>query len=197
VVAAAIHGDPSVLVERLLARIDRLATASRYEDAARVRSRLVALLRTAIRMQRLTALTCMAELVAARPEPHGGWEIAVVRYGRLVAAGTSTPTMHPRRLLEILMATAETARPGLGPTPCASAEESERILAWLERPEVRLVECPTGWAFPVAGAARFTDLLTKAEAAPHTADPLGDRENPRLWSVLRRRRANRTVKTDE
>ena len=85
------------MVDRLLARIDALAGARRYEDAARMRARLVALLGAAMRMQRLVALTSLPEMVAARPEPRGGggWEIAVIRHGRLVAAGTSKPPTHP------------------------------------------------------------------------------------------------------
>jgi len=66
--------------------------------------------------------------------------------------------------------------------PGATAEETERVLAWLERPEVRLVECPQGWSYPVTGAARFGALLAAIEAAPRTADPLADREQSRGWS---------------
>lgn len=55
--------------------------------------------------------------------------------------------------------------PGHGPVPRASAEETERVLSWLERPETRLVEMSSGWASPVAGAGRFRDLLSKAEKA--------------------------------
>jgi DNA polymerase-3 subunit epsilon len=164
--AQVIAGDPRTLVDRLLARLDRLAGAHRYEDAARLRNRMAALLRAAVRMQRLAALTALPEVVAARPEPRGGWELAVVRHGRLVAAGASPPGVHPRHTLATLLATAETVRPGPGPTPCASAEETERILAWLERPEVRLVECPRGWSYPASGAGRFADLLAQAESAP-------------------------------
>jgi DNA polymerase-3 subunit epsilon len=65
----------------------------------------------------------------------------------------------------MLLATAETVRPGPGPLPCATAEETERLLSWLERPEVRLVECPDGWSYPVGGAARFAGLLEQAEHA--------------------------------
>jgi DNA polymerase-3 subunit epsilon len=35
----------------------------------------------------------------------------------------------------------------------------------MERPDARLVAVSDGWALPAGGAARFTDLLTKAEAA--------------------------------
>jgi DNA polymerase-3 subunit epsilon len=194
-IAEAFVGDPGPLVRRLLARIERLAGGSRFEEAARVRSRLAALLRASVRMQRLTALTAMPEIVAARPEPKGGWEIALVRHGRLVAAGASVPPTHPRTVLAALMATAETVRPGPGPTPCASAEESERVLAWLERPEVRIVECPTGWAYPVSGAARFTDLLATVDAAARVGVH-GDSERERRPWRRRNRRATNLAETD-
>ena len=155
-----VDGDPGPVVEALQAKMERLAGALRYEDAARVKGRLMALLRAAVRTQRLVSLTRLAHLVAARRDQRGGWELAVVRYGRLVAAGVSDPYVHPRTTLTALLATAETVRPGPGPTPCASAEETERVLAWLERPEVRLVECSDGWAYPASGAARYAWMLT-------------------------------------
>jgi DNA polymerase-3 subunit epsilon len=161
-------GDPEVVVEALLARIDSLAAHQRYEEAAVVRGRLVAVLRATLRMQRLLGLTRIAELVAARRAASGGWEIAAVRHGRLAGAATSPPGVHPRPTLDLVRATAETVLPGHGPVPNASAEESERILSWLERPDTRLVETSTGWASPVRGAARFRDLLTRAEAATST-----------------------------
>jgi DNA polymerase-3 subunit epsilon len=159
-------GDPGTVVESLLARIDRLAGARRYEEAAVVRGRLAAVLRVTIRMQRLTGLTSLAELIGARRAADGGWELAIVRHGRLAAAGASRPRVHPRATLEVLRATAETVIPGPGPTPAASAAETERILAWLERPDTRLVEVSAGWASPLRGAARFRELLARAEAAP-------------------------------
>jgi DNA polymerase-3 subunit epsilon len=116
-------------------------------------------------MQRLSGLTRIDELVAARRAAHGGWELAIVRRGRLAGAATSPPGVHPRATIELVRTTAETALPGPGPTPSASAGETERILSWLERPETRLVEASTGWASPVRGAGRFQDLLAQAEAA--------------------------------
>jgi DNA polymerase-3 subunit epsilon len=163
-------GDPGQVVDALLARMDRLALARRYEEAAVARARLAALLRASVRMQRLAALTGIAELVAARPATGGGWELAIVRHGRLAAAGTSPPRVHPRPTIDLLRATAETVLTGPGPTPSASAEETERILAWLERPETRLVRTTTGWASPVRGAGRFRDLLRRAESAGRTRD---------------------------
>ncbi|GAB3859405.1 hypothetical protein GCM10027610_098740 [Dactylosporangium cerinum] len=84
-------GDPGPVVRGLMARIEALSTAERFEDAATIRTRLIAFLRTAIRMQRLVSLTSLPELIAARPAAKGGWELAVVRHGRLAAAGVSPP----------------------------------------------------------------------------------------------------------
>ncbi|HEX2774457.1 MAG TPA: endonuclease, partial [Micromonosporaceae bacterium] len=107
----------------------------------------------------------------ARRAAHGGWELAIVRRGRLAGAATSPPRVHPRATIELVRATAETALPGPGPTPSASAGETERILSWLERPETRLVETSAGWASPVRGAGRFQDLLARAEAAAGARGP--------------------------
>ncbi len=164
---AAALADPGAVVQRLLERIAAYASRDRYEEAAVVRGRLSALLRATIRMQRLHSLTAIAELVAARPAAAGGWELAVVRHGRLAAAGVSPPGTHPRPVIEVLLASAETVRPGPGPTPCASAEETERVLAWLERDGTRLVHTSDGWALPAAGASRFRTLLTKCDQATH------------------------------
>ncbi|WP_347403628.1 DEDD exonuclease domain-containing protein [Solwaraspora sp. WMMD406] len=166
-------GDPQPLVDTLLARISSLAGDQRYEEAAVVRSRLAAVLRVTLRMQRLTALSRIAELVAARRAPDGGWELAVVRHGRLAAAGVSPPRQHPRATIDLLLATAETVRGGHGPVPHASAEESERILSWLEPPETRLVSTSDGWMSPARGAGRFHGLLAKTDRA--SANPRLDR----------------------
>ncbi|MDI1466145.1 DEDD exonuclease domain-containing protein [Catellatospora sp. KI3] len=157
-VRAAFSGDPDAVVHPLLARMRVLSQAERFEDAAAVRDRLAAFLRAAVRMQRLSALTAIAELIGARRNAEGGWEIAIIRYGRLAAAATSAPQVHPRRVLDALRPTAETVLGGVGPTPCATPEETERILDWLERPETRLVETSAGWASPVRGAARWRRL---------------------------------------
>ncbi|GHJ45036.1 DNA polymerase III subunit epsilon [Catellatospora sp. TT07R-123] len=165
-VRAAFSGDPDAVVHPLLARMRVLSQAERFEDAAAVRDRLAAFLRAAVRMQRLSALTGIAELIGARRNAEGGWEIAIIRYGRLAAAATSAPRVHPRRVLDALRPTAETVLGGLGPVPCATPEETERILDWLERPETRLVETTDGWASPVRGAARWRRL---SQPVPATA----------------------------
>jgi DNA polymerase-3 subunit epsilon len=164
-VRAAATADPGPVVAGLLTRIAAFAADQRYEEAAVIRGRLGALLRATIRMQRLHSLTTIAELVAARPANAGGWELAVIRHGRLAAAGVSPPRTHPRPVIDALLSSAETVRPGPGPIPCASAEETERLLAWLERDGTRLVHTSHGWSLPAAGASRFRTLLSQVEQA--------------------------------
>jgi len=171
VVRDAVHGDPEPVVSRLLARIEKLSVGQRFEEAATVRSRLIALLRATTRHQRLVGLARIAELVAARPAVGGGWEISVVRYGRLAAAGVSPPRVHPGPTIDLMVATAETVEPGEGPTPRTPAEESERILRWISQPETRLVRVSHPWSSPVRGAGRYTALLAQADAAARTAVP--------------------------
>ncbi|HEY0889553.1 MAG TPA: endonuclease, partial [Nocardioides sp.] len=57
-----------------------------------------------------------------------------------------------------LRASAETVRPGPGPVPAASAEETEQVLRWLESPGIRLVDVDGEWVCPVAGASRHLAL---------------------------------------
>ena len=68
-------------------RIAWLAAQERFEEAATVRDRLGGFLRGAARAQRFAPLAACPELVAARRTDDGGWEIVLVRYGRL--AGTA------------------------------------------------------------------------------------------------------------
>src|SRR5690606_26808399 len=101
---AVMEGDVRPVVAAAQVRIDRLAAELRYAEAAAQRDRLAAFVRVAARGQRLAALARLPELVAARPAFDGGWELAVVRYGRLAAAGTVPPNAHPRPYVDALTA---------------------------------------------------------------------------------------------
>jgi DNA polymerase-3 subunit epsilon len=155
--AAAITGDPAAVVEGTTRRIAELAAALRYEEAGAHRDRLRAFLRSAARGQRLTAFTRVPLVVAARPRPDLGWEVAVVRHGRLAATGTVPRGADPWPTVDGLRAASDhdaAAVPAqlVGPTPLASAEESELLLRWLTDGSSRLVVVEGTWAHPVAGA---------------------------------------------
>jgi DNA polymerase-3 subunit epsilon len=163
-VRQAMLADPDAVVAAVTRRISRLSAMERFEEAASQRDRLAAFLRGAARLQRLAALTSCAQLVAARATPAGGWEITVTRHGRLAATGVAPPGAAPRPYVDALVATAETVRPGPGPTPAASAEETECVLRWLDLPGTRLVEVDGMWCSPVRGAVRHRRLAEVSEA---------------------------------
>ncbi len=177
------------VVDTITARMSHLASAQRYEDATTHRDRLATFLRAASRRQRLGALTRCPEVVAARREEssvrqgqddlsrsgQARWVVHVVRHGRLAAAGVIPPGAHAGEFVAQLRASAETVLPGLGPTPAASAEESEKILRWLESPGVRLVSVSGEWSCPVRGAARHLALHDAVEVSRRSLVPFDER----------------------
>jgi DNA polymerase-3 subunit epsilon len=150
--------DATPVFSAVAARMERLSVEQRYEEASVDRDRLAAF----ARMQRLEAVTRIPHLVAASPAFDGGWDIHVIRYGRLAAAGVMPRGAHPKPFVESLTATAEVVIPGPGPVHAASAEETECILRWLESPGVRLVEIDGEWSLPAHGAARHKARIERA-----------------------------------
>ncbi len=153
---------PDDVVDAINARMATLAADERFEEAGVHRDRLAAFVRAAARTQRLTSLTRCPEVVAARREDNGRWAVHVIRYGRLAAAGVIPPGADAHLFVTELRATAETVRPSPGPLPAATAEESERILRWLESPSIRLIEIDGEWTCPVNGATRYLDVARAA-----------------------------------
>jgi DNA polymerase-3 subunit epsilon len=149
---------PDEVVDAINVRMAALAADERFEEAGVHRDRLSAFVRAAARTQRLSALTRCAEVVAARREDDGRWAVHVVRFGRLAAAGTIPPGADAHQYVLELRASAETVATAPGPVPAATAEETEKVLRWLESPGVRLVEVDGEWTCPVAGATRHLAL---------------------------------------
>jgi DNA polymerase-3 subunit epsilon len=167
-VRSAMLGDVRELVAALTRKVSRLSDVERFEEAAVHRDRLAAFVRAAARVQRLTALTGVAEMVAARLTGDSSWEIVVVRHGRLAGTAVAARAEDPRVVAESLVASAESVPASFGPTPAASAEETECVLRWLERPGVRLVGLDGTWASPVHGAggvALWADAAAEARSA--------------------------------
>ncbi|WP_340538622.1 DEDD exonuclease domain-containing protein [Nocardioides sp. GXZ039] len=148
---------PDEVVEAVNTRMAVLAADERFEEAGVHRDRLAAFVRAAARTQRLTSLTRCPEVVATRREDDGRWAVHVVRFGRLAAAGVIPPGANAHAYVAQLRAGAETvpAPAGTpGPTPAATAEETERVLRWLEAPDLRLVDIDGEWTCPISGATR-------------------------------------------
>jgi DNA polymerase-3 subunit epsilon len=92
--------------------------------------------------------------------------VHVVRHGRLAAAGVIPSGADAHLFVAELRATAETVSPSPGPLPAATAEESERILRWLESPSIRLIEIDGEWTCPVNGATRYLDVARAVTPEP-------------------------------
>ncbi len=163
------------VVSTLTTRMDALAADERFEEAGVHRDRLAAFLRAAARTQRLATLAVIPELVAARKEDDGRWAVHVVRHGRLAAAGVIPPGADAGQWVVGLRASAETVSGGPGPAPCASVEETEKVLKWLESPGVRLVHVDGEWTCPVAGATRHLRLHDAVNQSRQTLVPFDDR----------------------
>lgn len=157
---------PDDVVDLVQAKMSALAEQERFEEAAHHRDRLADFIRGAARTQRLSALTGCPEVVAARRDDDGRWSVHVVRHGRLAAAGMIPTGSDALVFVAGLRASAETVLPASGPAPAASAEESERILRWLEAPGVRLVDVVGDWVCPVAGAGRHSESLHLTVRSP-------------------------------
>jgi DNA polymerase-3 subunit epsilon len=169
-VSRAWTGDVRPLVEPLRRKLDALSATQRYEQAAAVRDRISTVVRACARVQRVTALTSIEELVAARDDGAGGWEISVVRFGRLAAAGHAPRGVAPWTVVEALLATADAVQPDHP----SLTEETESILRWLEEPGARLVHASGPWAMPAYGAGGMVSWLA-ADSARQAVDPFADR----------------------
>jgi DNA polymerase-3 subunit epsilon len=168
-------GDARPLLDATRRRMASLSAQQRYEEAAAHRDRATTFVRTAARMQRLASLADCAEIVAAKPGFAGGWDLAVIRYGRLAGASTMPSGVTVARpYIDALVAAAETVTPGYGPLAAASAEEMDRILLWLAEPGARLVTLDGTWSSSATGAGSLHDWLAIAEVSRESARPLDD-----------------------
>lgn len=162
--------DPAEVVRTHAARIAVLTTQERFEEAAEWRDQLTTFLRGAARAQRSRRIAANQQLVAARPLADGGWEVIVVRHGRLCATATTPPGSDPRQTISAMAATAEIAEVPCLPASSAHPEETDLVLRWLEQPGVRLVEV-TDWACPVRGAEAYTGDELAATVQAHAGVP--------------------------
>lgn len=159
-----VAGHDAAPLRGLAGQLEEFALAERFEEAAGRRDRLASLVRVLDRGQRMAALAALPELVAARPDQQGGWEFAVVRYGRLASAGVARKGVRPMPVVEALVASAETVLPEPGPLRGAPPEETGVVLRWLDRPGTRLVHCDEPWASPAAAAASWRTWVELADA---------------------------------
>src|SRR3954471_15605988 len=161
-----IEGRDSRALAAVLAHIADLAERNRYETAARLRDHAAAAIDVLWRGQRLRALAAVDELVAARPDGHGGWHLAVIRHGQLAAAGNARRGVPPMPVIDAICVGAQAVLPTGAPLGGALVEETALIARWLAQPGVRVVQAEPGWASPVASAGRWAAWAASARSAP-------------------------------
>lgn len=171
-VVEVLTGDSRSVLGALRARLAELAEQERFEDAGVLRDRMFALVRATSRSQRLDPLARIPELVAARRCTPHGWEVVVVRYGRLAASGRTPRGADPMPHVTALHASADVVSPPTPPATAATVEESERILRWLEQPGTRIVDVEGQWTCPVGGAGGARAATARASGiTSHTVVP--------------------------
>jgi DNA polymerase-3 subunit epsilon len=138
-VRAAMDGDVRAVAATVLERMTRLSDEQRFEEAAQWRERLSALVSASVRTHRMASLAVCSELVAAAPTTTGGWEIHLIRHGRLAGATVCSRGEDPRPRIEALIQAGEHVDEPIAPRPAGLTEETGQILAWLDTPGVRLV----------------------------------------------------------
>ena len=161
-VRALFDGHDDSALRALAAAVDDHAIRERFEAAARHRDRLAGLVLALGRAQRLAALAAVDELVGARPDGRGGWEIAVVRHGRLAAAGVAARGVAPMPVIDALRAGAQVVLPEPGPLRGAAAEEVGLLHRWLGTGGTRLVRAEPLWTEPARGASSWSVWAQRA-----------------------------------
>jgi DNA polymerase-3 subunit epsilon len=153
-----------------------LAARHRFESASARRDRLATLVRALEKGQRLAALASIPELVAAQLNARGnGWDLAVIRYGRLASAGVVGRGVPAQPVVDMLLATAETVLPGDGPLLGAAPEETALLSRWLAQPNTRLGRISQPWTEPAGSAAVLHEWAEQAAAAQTAHVPPDER----------------------
>ena len=177
--ADALLGDPDALAALVAAgqaRMAHLASGEHFEQAAVWRDRLLLTLRGIHQAQRVHALAGIPELVAAQPREDLGWDLHLIRHGRLAGAATVAPGRYPRPTVDSLVATGEVITAGDG-VAARHRGEFSLLLRWLHAPTTRLVRLTRddddvrGWCSPIGGAGRALALLTPAQPGGDDSSP--------------------------
>ncbi|QSB06580.1 DEDD exonuclease domain-containing protein [Natronoglycomyces albus] len=164
-VGQSLTGDPADAIAAITHRIEELAAEERFEEAANHRDHLGTLLRTVWSTQRLRQLVATGEMIAAAPVAKGGWDVALIRCGRLAAAVRTPPRHNPMPLIEQMRLDAADTERTDRIVDGAHASEAHLLLKWLEEPQVRLVYIEKPWHTPVDSAGRHAALADQMQVA--------------------------------
>lgn len=153
---AVFSGHTTEFTDAVLGRIQTLAAGEHYEQAGAWLADLRTALHTIDRVQQRRALSAAGTLVAAAQRA-GGWDIHVVKFGRLAGALHCPAHGDPRAACAAALAAAEHVAEPQSPHTAALSAETDLLIAWLAEDAVHLVDVDDAWALPLHSAA--ADLL--------------------------------------
>lgn len=153
------------LAETLIDAISDLATAGRFKRAGALRDAVATLIEVVERHQRLYSLVSIPQLQAARSDGQGGWEIAVIRHGRLAAAGHAPRGTGAAYTSQLLADAADTVVPDTSIYGGANHHELAIVHDWLLRDDVRIGPTTAPWVQPVTGMGRWRSWSALARGA--------------------------------
>lgn len=171
----AMSGDLREVSRIVLDRMALLAADERFEEAAAWRERLGHLASASLRTHRLMTLVAAGELVAGQPTASNGWDIHVIRHGRLAGAGHAPPGADPRPIVDALCAAAEHVPPAPAPAPAGLTEEALELLRWLDSPGLRIVRSDSGLSLPLHCGGALAQRLGEVRQARIPSGPDGYR----------------------
>lgn len=184
--AELITGSHSAAFDAATAQIAALAERGHFESAARLRDHTATAVDVLWRGQRLHALSTVAEMVAAQPDGAGGWHLAVIRHGRLAAAGTARRGVPPMPVVDAVCAGAQTVLPEAAPLGGALVEETALLVRWLATPGTRMVRTTDGWASPAQSAGRWAGWAATARSARLAAEQTAAEDYADLLTPVRK-----------
>jgi DNA polymerase-3 subunit epsilon len=162
--------DPSPVVDAVGRKLRRLCDEERFEEAVQMRDRLTTFRSAVVRHHRVASLARCPQIVAAYRSQEG-WEIHVIRHGRLAGSALARGHESPQAVARDTVSAAETVLPPVPPQPAATVEETLRIAEWLERPGVRLIEIDGDWCWPAGIGGHDRRLTDHLHAGPMPSDP--------------------------
>lgn len=139
-----VHERPDLLLDPLTERMERLASDQRYEDAAVVRDRHLALGRALERRRAWQAMQAAGTMEIEGPDGEG----AVIHRGRMLHAWKAGAPPPLRAALE-----PEPDEIRAVPPDVLTAEEAHLLWKWMTSPGARLVEAEAPFALPARPVA--------------------------------------------
>ncbi|MGV8844965.1 DEDD exonuclease domain-containing protein [Tessaracoccus sp.] len=161
------NSDARGVLRSARTRLTKLVTAERYEEAGVLTARLQSFHATSVRHHRVRSIAACRQLVAAAPIT-GGWEIHVLRYGKLAASSFARTAVVQAMAAEAVEAAETVIAPPSG-LPAGTWEEAERVAAWLESPGVRLLDTDGEWSWPVNAGLPADRLAAELMGDDHPA----------------------------